>query len=89
LDVQRFDSSVGIDNNVKQQTTIIMKASKIKTFLSRIEKELKHNNRTLDDVNVNFRFNDDSDVHKIKCVEEDLFDSTTNTIVESIIFKIK
>jgi hypothetical protein len=24
LDVQRFNSSVGIDNNVKQQTTIIM-----------------------------------------------------------------
>tara|TARA_Y100000401_G_scaffold97105_1_gene84326 strand:+ start:565 stop:765 length:201 start_codon:yes stop_codon:yes gene_type:complete len=66
-----------------------MKASKIKTFLSRIEKELKYNNRTLEDVDVNFRFCDDSDVHQIKYVEEDLFDSTTNNIVESIIFKIK
>ena len=66
-----------------------MKASKIKTFLSRIEEDLKHNNRTLDDVDVNFRFSDDSDVHRIKYVEEDLFDSTTNNIVESIIFKIK
>lgn len=65
-----------------------MKASKIKTFLSRIEKELKYNNRTLEDVDVNFRFCDDSDVHQIKHVEEDLFDSTTNKIVESIIFKI-
>lgn len=64
-----------------------MKASKIKTFLSRIEEELKYNNRTLDDVDVNFRFCDDSDVHQIKHVEEDLFDSTTNNIVESIIFK--
>jgi len=66
-----------------------MKASKIKTFLSRIEEELKYNNRTLEDVDVNFRFCDDSDVHKVKYVEEDLFDSTTNNIVESIIFKIK
>ena len=66
-----------------------MKASKIKTFLSRIEEELKYNYRTLEDVDVNFRFCDDSDVHKVKYVEEDLFDSTTNNIVESIIFKIK
>ena len=66
-----------------------MKASKIKTFLSRIEKELKYSNRTLEDVDVNFRFCDDSDIHRIKYVEEDLFDSTTNNIVESIIFKIK
>ena len=66
-----------------------MKASKIKTFLSRIEEELKYNNRTLEDVDVNFRFCDDSDVHKVKYVEEDLFDSTTNNIVESIIFRIR
>ena len=66
-----------------------MKASKIKTFLSRIEKDLKDNNRTLDDVDVNFRFSDDSDVHKVKYIEEDLFDFVTNKIVESIIFKIR
>ena len=66
-----------------------MKASRIKTFLSKIEKELKFRNRTLEDVDVNFRFCDDSDVYQIKYVEEDLFDSATNKIVESIIFKIK
>jgi len=66
-----------------------MRASEIKEFLLDIEKELKHNNRTLEDVNVNFRFCDDSDVHRIKHVEEDLFDSSTNKIVESIIFKIQ
>ena len=66
-----------------------MKASKIKTFLSRIEKELKFRNRTLEDVDVNFRFSNDSDVHRINYVEEDLFDSTTNNIVESIIFRIR
>ncbi|MBH21760.1 MAG: hypothetical protein CML98_08330 [Rhodobiaceae bacterium] len=66
-----------------------MKASEIKRFLSRIEKDLKLNNRTLEDVDVNFRFHEDSDVHRIKHVEEDLFDSSTNKIVESIIFKIQ
>lgn len=66
-----------------------MKANKIKTFLSRLEHELKYNNRTLNDVDVNFRFDDDSEVHQIKSIEEDLFDSTTNSIVESIILKIK
>ena len=65
-----------------------MKASTIKKFLSRIEEELKYNNRTLDDVDVNFRFCDDSDVYQMKYVEEDLFDSKTNNIVESIIFRI-
>tara|TARA_R100000005_G_C4987953_1_gene195813 strand:+ start:1788 stop:1988 length:201 start_codon:yes stop_codon:yes gene_type:complete len=65
-----------------------MKASTIKKFLSKIEEDLKYNNRTLDDVDVNFRFCDDSDVHQMKYVEEDLFDSKTNNIVESIIFKI-
>jgi len=66
-----------------------MKAIEIKEFLSRIEKELKDNNRTLEDVDVNFRFCDDSDVHQVKYVEEDLFDSATNNIVESIIFRIR
>ncbi len=66
-----------------------MKANKIKTFLLRLEHELKYNNRTLNDVDVNFRFDDDSEVHQIKSIEEDLFDSTTNSIVESIILKIK
>ena len=66
-----------------------MKAIEIKKFLSRIEKELKDNNKTLEDVVVNFRFCDDSDVHQIKYIEEDLFDSATNNIVESIIFRIK
>jgi hypothetical protein len=65
-----------------------MKASKIKTFLLEIEEELKYKNRTLEDVDVNFRFCDDSDVHQIQYVEEDLFDPITNNIVESIIFKI-
>jgi len=66
-----------------------MKASKIKTFLLEIEEELKHKNRTLEDVDVKFRFSDDSDIYHMKHVEEDLFDPITNNIVESIIFKIK
>ncbi len=66
-----------------------MKANKLLKFLLKIEKDIKVYNRTLEDVNLNFRFSDNSDVYKIKNVEEDLFDSTTNNILESIIFKIK
>ena len=66
-----------------------MKASEIKTFLTKIEKELKQNNRTLKDVDVNFRFTSESDVYRIKHLERDLFDPETNKILESIIFKIR
>ena len=66
-----------------------MKANKLLKFLLQIEKEIKPTNRTLKDINLNFRFCDDSDVYRIKKVEEDLFDSTTNNILESIVLKIK
>ncbi len=66
-----------------------MKANKLLKFLLKIEQDIKVYNRTLKDVKLNFRFSDDSDVYRIKNVEEDLFDSTTNNILESIIFKIK
>jgi hypothetical protein len=66
-----------------------MKANKLLKFLLKIEKDIKVYNRTLKDVKLNFRFSDNSDVYRVKNVEEDLFDSTTNNILESIIFKIK
>ena len=66
-----------------------MKANKLLKFLLKIEKDIKVYNRTLEDVNLNFRFSYNSDFYKIKNVEEYLFDSTTNNILESIIFKIK
>ena len=66
-----------------------MKASKLKDFLNYVENEIKYNGRTLDDVDVNFRYSDDSDVHSIGFVEEDLFDMQTNKIIESIILKVE
>lgn len=65
-----------------------MKASKLKDFLNYVENEIKYNGRTLDDVDVNFRYCDDSDVHSIGFVEVDLFDMETNKIIESIILKV-
>ena len=66
-----------------------MKAKTLKDFLTEIENDLKHSNRTLNDVDVNFRYSDDSDVYRVGLVEEDLFDAETNRIVESIILKIE
>jgi len=66
-----------------------MKASKLKDFLNYVENQIKYNGRTLDDVDVNFRYCDDSDVHRIRFVEEDLFDMETNKIIESIILKVE
>lgn len=39
------------------------------------------------DVQINFRWSDDSDVFRIKNAEEDLFDEETNNILESICLK--
>ena len=38
----------------------------------------------LDTVTVNFRSNNDSDVERVNDVSEDLFDSETNSILDSI-----
>ena len=66
-----------------------MKASKLKDFLISVENEIKYNSRTLDNVDVNFRYSDDSDVYMVGFVEEDLFDAETNSIIESIILKVE
>lgn len=66
-----------------------MKASNLKDFLLKIESELHYSGRTLDDVDVNFRYHNDSDVYRLNYVEEDLFDPETNNIVESIILKVE
>ena len=66
-----------------------MKADELKDFLIELENDLKYNNRNLGDVDVNFRYSDNSDVYKIGFIEEDLFDDETNKIVESIILKIE
>jgi hypothetical protein len=40
-------------------------------------------------ITANYRHDDDSDVHECKFVEEDLYDSETNSTLESIIIKVK
>ena len=43
----------------------------------------------LSDIQVNYRYSDDSDVYEVSMVEEDLFDDITNNKLESIILKVK
>jgi hypothetical protein len=64
-----------------------MNANKLKKFLLNLEEEIKPYNRTLRDVNVNFRYSENSDVYRVNTIQNDLYDSETNKIVESIIFK--
>ena len=64
-----------------------MNANKLKKFLLDLEKEIKPYNRTLKDVDVNFRYSENSDVYRVNTIENDLYDSEKNKIVESIILK--
>ena len=64
-----------------------MNANKLKKFLLDLEKEIKPYNRTLKDVDVNFRYPENSDVYRVNTIENDLYDSEKNKIVESIILK--
>lgn len=56
-------------------------AHKLLTFLE----ELKKNGNDLRKIQVNFRPDRDSDVVATEDVEEDLYDSKTNNILESIV----
>jgi hypothetical protein len=64
-----------------------MNANKLKKFLLDLEKKIKPYNRTLKDVDVNFRYSENSDVYRVNTIENDLYDSEKNKIVESIILK--
>ena len=57
-------------------------ADKLMKFLQSIQKS----GVDLKKVEINFRTNRNSDVVPIRVVEEDLFDSKTNSILESIVF---
>tara|TARA_R110000824_G_scaffold307068_1_gene494548 strand:- start:652 stop:846 length:195 start_codon:yes stop_codon:yes gene_type:complete len=50
--------------------------------------ELRKDN-DLSNIQVNYRYSNDSDVYEVSIVEEDLFDETTNNKLESIILKTK
>lgn len=48
--------------------------------------DLKNKGVDLENVTLNFRTDLDSDVQEIVTIEEDLFDSQTNNILESLVF---
>ena len=62
-----------------------MKANILMEFLKDLEIHCKQNNKTLKDVDVNYRRSDDDDIEKTDYVGVDLYDKKTNTKVESII----
>ena len=47
--------------------------------------ELEDAGNDLKKIVVNYRHDDDSEVEEVRCVWEDLFDSETNSVLESII----
>ena len=50
--------------------------------------ELNQDN-DLSQIQVNFRYSDDSEVFEVSKVEEDLFDEETNNNLQSIVLKVK
>ena len=55
-----------------------------KKLLSYLQK-LETNGVDLSNVATNYRHNRNSDVEKVRVVEEDLFDAKTNNVLESIV----
>ena len=55
-----------------------------KQLINKLEKICQENMVETKDVQINFRWSDDSDVFRIKTAEEDLFDEERNNILESI-----
>jgi hypothetical protein len=51
--------------------------------------QLKNEGNDLSKITITYRYDDDSDVHECTSVEEDLYDSKTNSTLESIVIKIK
>jgi hypothetical protein len=62
-----------------------MKANQLLKFLQDVEQQVNSYGRTLEDVEVNFRRSDDSDIEQTDFVGVDLFDEESNKIVESIV----
>lgn len=62
-----------------------MKANELLKFLKSVEQQVQGHGKTLEDVEVNFRRTDDSDIEPTDSVGVDLFDAESNKIVESIV----
>tara|TARA_Y100001972_G_C7642403_1_gene322763 strand:+ start:1045 stop:1239 length:195 start_codon:yes stop_codon:yes gene_type:complete len=59
-----------------------MKIKDLKKIINRLEKE--HGN--IDNCEINYRYDKDSEVIRVKYLEEDLYDSQTNNILDSVVF---
>ena len=66
-----------------------LNAQELFDFLCFVKVDVESCGGKLEDVEVNYRYDDDSDVRDISKVEEDLFDAETNDRIESIILKTK
>lgn len=62
-----------------------MKANELLKFLQAVDKQVQVHGKTLEDVEVNFRRSDDSDIEQTDFVGVDLFDAESNKIIESIV----
>ena len=62
-----------------------MKANQLLKFLQAVDKQVQGYGKTLEDVEVNFRRSDDSDIEQTDYVGVDLFDAESNKIIESIV----
>tara|TARA_R100000908_G_C3673813_1_gene95561 strand:+ start:66 stop:269 length:204 start_codon:yes stop_codon:yes gene_type:complete len=62
-----------------------MKAYHLLKFLQNVEQQVHSYGKTLEDVEVNFRRSDDSDIEQTDYVGVDLFDEESNKIIESIV----
>lgn len=62
-----------------------MKANEILNYLKKVEKAVKPYGRTLNDVDVNFRRSDDSDIERTESIGIDLYDAEKNHIIESVV----
>tara|TARA_Y100001937_G_C7036982_1_gene292824 strand:- start:252 stop:446 length:195 start_codon:yes stop_codon:yes gene_type:complete len=62
-----------------------MKIKDLKEILATLEQE--HGN--IDECDINYRHNLESDVYRLNHLEEDLFDEDTNNILESVVFYCK
>jgi len=59
-----------------------MKIKDLKQIIKNLEAEYGN----IDNCDINYRFNNDSDVMRINHLEEDLFDSEFNFFLDSVVF---
>ncbi len=74
-------------NKLNAQELSKLNAQELFDFLCYVKVNVENYGAKLEDVEINYRYNDDSDVRDVAFVEEDLFDEKNNNIIESIILK--